>query len=161
MKIFLILILLPLSGYINCQTTTLVELGKVGGLHFSLAKSDTINMVGISQNDPFSLRMIGVPESEVAEVVQILNSFAVETGQKPAEQKTITNRTKSLLLTCSYFKSKGWSVMIQHTDPAYDETAKEINEKTSFNVNHFVEIKPNEIPGVVKMFSKAFPAKGV
>jgi hypothetical protein len=158
MKITIMFILLGCSQFGSGQTTTtVVELGKVGGLNFSFAKTDTVYTVSISQNKSYDIRAVVIPQSEIAEVVQTLNFFAAETANKVAGQTVITRTTKSLLLTCSYFKDSGWFVMIQNTDPAFEQTSEVIQRKTGYQVNHFVEIKPKQLPEVVKMFSKVPP----
>lgn len=141
-------------------TTTMAELGKVGGLRFTLVKSDTANSLSISQNGNI-IRFVVVPEDEIAEVVRALNAFAIEVENKPQDQKQITYRTKSLLLNCGYFKYTGWLISIQNPDPALEQESEKIQNRSGIQVYNSVEIKPRQLPEVVKMFSKAFPSKGV
>ena len=161
MKIFLMFILVCGQMFAYGQTTTTMsELGKIGNLRFSLVKSDTSNSISVSQNGNI-IKYVVVPEDEIAEVVRALNAFAVEVENKPPEQKQITYRTKSLLLNCGYFKYTGWLISIQNPDPALEQESEKIQSRSGIQVYNFVEIKPSQIPGVVKMFLKALPAKGV
>ncbi len=161
-KNLLLLIMLACSSFMSGQTTTtMTDIGKVGNLHFSFAKSDTANAVSIMQNSPIGSRLVMFADTEIPEVVKMLNAFAEQTAKKPGGQTVTQYNTKSLLLSCSYFKDGTWLILVQNTIPVLDQTSEEIQRKTGIQVYHFVEIKPRQLDEVVKIFSKVLPPKPV
>lgn len=160
LKIVLLLSALQLSCVIYAQTTTIADLGKVGKLRFSLAKTDTLNVVSITQNG-YATGMVFIQQNEISEVVQTLNTFIEQTGKKATGQTVVAHRTKDLLLTCSYIKSAGWLIMIQNTDPAFEQNSANTQRKTGYLINYFVEIKPDQLREVVKIFSKLITVKAI
>lgn len=163
MKILLVFSCLSLSCLLSAQQlskTTVTDLGSVGKLKFSIAKSDTVNVVSITQNGQ-DIRMVAIHQNEINEVVQTLNSFAGEIEKKADDKTVITYKTTGLLLSCSYFKATGWLIIIQNTDPALEQTSESIQRKTGYVIHHFVEIKPKQLQEVVKIFSKLLTPQAI
>lgn len=136
----------------------MADIGKVGNLRFSLAKSDTIDLLSITQAGG---RNVTIPSSEFSEIELILDKFATEMEKKVNVTTVISDKTKTFFLSCSYFKQTGWSVMIQHADPAFQQAAEKIRQSTGYGVYYFVEIKPKQIAEVVKIFSKVAGTKAI
>jgi len=135
--------------------TTVKDLGKVGNMHFIQTRSDTITMVGIAQGDAYTMNMVAFPQKEITEVIEVLNSYAAETKKNTSEQVILTDSTASLVLSCHNVKGLGWLIMIHNTDPALEKSAEVIQRKSGMVQYFFVTIKPNQLAGVVKIFSKA------
>jgi hypothetical protein len=157
MRVLTVFIFLLCSSFMNAQNskTTIKDMGKVGNMSFVVATSDTATMVGVMQSNILGLHMVSIPGAELAEVIQVLNTYSEEVAKKSTEQSVIQNRTASLLLHCSYFKNAGWTIMIQNMDPALEKTAEVAQRKTGYVQFYYIEIKPKQIKDVVKMFTKA------
>ena len=138
---------------ITTKTTT-KGIGKVGKLSFSLSKSvniqDTSIILSITQTQDF--RMVMIRKNEIDEVSKVLTSFKEETKTKnPSQGTTISHVTKdSVMLTCSYFKAEGWSIMV--LNPVFQKAA--LGANTNYQMNYFVEIKSKQIDEVIKMLTK-------
>lgn len=125
------------------------EFGKVGDLRFTYATTDTTSMVVISKGGMYSAQMVMILGNELTQVADILKSFEAEIEKKSGEQVALTDKTASLLLSCSYIKNNGWMIMIQHSDPRFQKASEGTGQ------NYFVEIKPKQINDVIKMITKA------
>ena len=167
MKIILLLFLIvasKASGQVVATKTTMNDIGKAGSIKVqkvtTITGNDTMIAYGITKNggmfDVTTGYIVSLTRNEVPEVIEALKSFQTEIKKsKPENMTSVSYKTKdSTIISCSYFKGTGWTVMIQNTNKQVEEEFEKMQYKTGYQFNQFVQIDPFKLDAVIKLLSK-------